>query len=177
MMWWRCESSGLGAAMLKESFDELVDRMVCAVRAVYGERLISIVLYGSVARGTMRHDSDMDVVIVAEGLPNGRMSRIREFEAVEDRLTEHFRRAASRGVTAGLSPVFKSPGELQAGSPLLLDMVEDARILYDRDGNFKRRIDQLRRRLTQLGAKRIWKGNAWYWDLKPDYRPGEVFEL
>jgi hypothetical protein len=29
----------------------------------------------------------------------------------------------------------------------------------------------------QQGARRIWCGNAWYWDLKPDYRPGEVFEL
>jgi hypothetical protein len=31
--------------------------------------------------------------------------------------------------------------------------------------------------LEQLGARRIWRGNAWFWDLKPDYRPGEVFEL
>lgn len=163
--------------MLKETFDELTDQMVSAVRAVYGDRLIAIVLYGSVARGTMRHDSDMDVLIVAHGLPNGRLKRVREFEAVEEMLAEHFRRAASRGITTGLSPVFKSPDELQAGSPLFLDMVEDARILYDRDGVFDRRIARLRHRLAQLGAKRIWKGNAWYWDLKPDYRPGEVFEL
>jgi hypothetical protein len=26
-------------------------------------------------------------------------------------------------------------------------------------------------------AKRVWKGSAWYWDLKPDYRPGDVIEL
>jgi predicted nucleotidyltransferase len=163
--------------MLKESFDELVDQMVSAVRALYGDRLISVVLYGSVARGTMRHDSDMDVLIVAQGLPNGRMNRIRGFEAVEEMLVESFRRAASHGVTTSLSPVLKTPAELQAGSPLFLDMVEDARVLYDRDGVFKRRIDQLHHRLAQLGAKRIWKGNAWYWDLKPDYRSGEVFEL
>lgn len=163
--------------MLKESFDELVDQMVSAVRALYGDRLISVVLYGSVARGTMRHDSDMDVLIVAQDLPNGRLHRIREFEAVEERLAESFRRAASHGVTTSLSAVLKTPDELQAGSPLFLDMVEDARVLYDRDGAFKRRIDLLRHRLAQLGAKRIWKANAWYWDLKPDYRPGEVFEL
>jgi hypothetical protein len=119
----------------------------------------------------------MDVLIVAQGLPNGRLKRVREFEAVEEMLRQAFRRAASQGVTTSLSPVFKSLEELQAGSPLFLDMVEDARILYDKDGVFERRIARLRHRLTQLGAKRIWKGNAWYWDLKPDYRPGEVFEL
>jgi predicted nucleotidyltransferase len=163
--------------MLKNTFDELVDQIVSAVRALYGDRLISVVLYGSVARGTMRHDSDLDILIVAQGLPNGRLKRMREFEAVEDRLAENLRRAAGCGVMTSLSPVIKSPDELQAGSPLLLDMVEDARVLYDRDGVFKQRINRLRQRLTQLGAKRIWKGNAWYWDLKPDYRPGEVFEL
>jgi hypothetical protein len=31
--------------------------------------------------------------------------------------------------------------------------------------------------LAHLGARRVWLGNAWYWDLKPDYRPGDVFEL
>ncbi len=56
-------------------------------------------------------------------------------------------------------------------------MTEDARILFDREGFFARKLDRLRERLAQLGAKRIWLGNAWYWDFKPDYRPGEVFEL
>jgi hypothetical protein len=38
-------------------------------------------------------------------------------------------------------------------------------------------LEKLRKRLTELGAKRVWRGNAWYWILKPDLRPGEVFEL
>jgi hypothetical protein len=32
------------------------------------------------------------------------------------------------------SPVFKSPEEVEAGSPLFLDMVDDARILCDPEG-------------------------------------------
>ena len=56
-------------------------------------------------------------------------------------------------------------------------MVEDARVLYDRNGFFANELTRLRSKLTQLGAKRVWKGNVWYWDLKPDYRPGEVFDL
>jgi len=38
-------------------------------------------------------------------------------------------------------------------------------------------LAQFECRLKKLGANRIWSGNAWYWDLKPDYRPGEVFEI
>lgn len=163
--------------MLKESFDELVDQIVSAILAVYGDRLISIVLYGSVARGTMRHDSDVDLLIVADALPDGRLNRVREFEAVEESLKEGFSRAAGRGVHTSLSPIFKTPREVLGGSPIFLDMVEDARVLYDRNEFFAQALSRLHEKLTRLGAKRVWKGNAWYWDLKPDYRPGEVFEL
>jgi len=39
------------------------------------------------------------------------------------------------------------------------------------------KLERLRARLAVLGARRIRRGNAWYWDLKPDYRPGDVFSL
>jgi hypothetical protein len=56
-------------------------------------------------------------------------------------------------------------------------MVEDSRILFDKDDFFKKELERLRARLESLGAKRIWKGNAWYWDLKPDYKYGDEFEI
>lgn len=76
-----------------------------------------------------------------------------------------------------MSPVFKTPDEAVAGSPLFLDMVEDVEIHYDRDKFFEQRLDVLKKRLEDLGARRIWHGNAWYRDLKPDHTPGEVFDL
>ena len=59
-----------------------------------------------------------------------------------------------------LSPVFKTPAEVEAGSPLFLDMIDDARLLHDPDGFFQRFLDGFRRRLQGLGARRIWLGNA-----------------
>ena len=56
-------------------------------------------------------------------------------------------------------------------------MVEDAKILFDRDVFFGVVLERLRKRLKELGARRIWRGNVWYWDLKPDYKPGDVIEL
>jgi len=81
------------------------------------------------------------------------------------------------GFDASLSPIFKTPDEIRHGSPLLLDMTSDARCLYDRDAFLAEALARLRARLSALGARRIWRGNAWFWDLKPDLRPGEVFEL
>lgn len=121
--------------MLKEAFDELLVKLVPAVQARYGDRLVTIAVYGSVARGTMRHDSDVDLLIIATDLPNGRMKRRQEFDAVEEDLAEALRDLQSRGVASSLSAVLKTPEEANAGTPLYLDMVEDARLLYDRSLN------------------------------------------
>ncbi|MCR4438387.1 MAG: nucleotidyltransferase domain-containing protein [bacterium] len=158
-------------------YEKLLAALVAACKEVYGERLVSVAVFGSVGRGTARPDSDIDLLIVASPLPDGRLARATEFEGVERLLRAEVAALHEAGVTAELSPVFKTPEELAAGSPLLLDMVEDARILYDRGRVLEAALMRLRERLQKLGARRIWRGDAWYWDLKPDYRPGEVFEL
>jgi predicted nucleotidyltransferase len=163
--------------MLRESFEKIQKGLVREAKLLYGRRLISVVLYGSAARGTQRFDSDLDCLIVCKTLPKGRMRRIREFEKVEDSLGSLLEDIKKKGVRITLSPIFKTPEEVEKGSPLFLDMVEDALILHDKDDFFATRLAKLRERLKALGAKRIWRGNAWYWDLKPDFTPGEVFDL
>lgn len=108
----------------------------------------------------MRHDSDVDLLIIAQDLPRGRMNRVTEFEAVEAAVAGEAEQARRQGVHTELSPILKTPEEAMAGSPLFLDMIDDARILYDRDGFFARRLALLRERPPQLGIKRLWRGNA-----------------
>jgi uncharacterized protein len=163
--------------MLISRFEELLEALTSACQSHYGPRLVSLAVFGSVGRGTPRPDSDVDLLIVAEGLPQGRVARASEFAGVDAAVVSLLRQAGSPGIRTELSPVFKTPAEVGQGSPLFLDMLEDARILFDRDGFLADAFARLRGRLTTLGARRIWRGNAWFWDLKPDYRPGEVFEL
>lgn len=164
--------------MLKEEFRELEKRLLSEVLLFYGERLISLVVFGSVARETQSFDSDLDLLIIAEGLPQGRMKRIREFEPIEVRIEPLLRSLQrKKGINTYLSAIIKSPEEARKGSPLFLDMVEDAKLLFDKGGFFEGVLGRLKKRLRELGARRIWRGNAWYWDLKPDYKPGDVIEL
>lgn len=162
---------------LQEAFREIEDALLAEVRRHYGDRLVSLVVFGSVGRGTMRPDSDIDLLIVAEGLPSGRIPRVNDFASVETGLAPLLERFRREGIATEFSPVFKTPAEAAHTTPLFLDMVEDAIILHDRDGFFAGVLDRLRSRLAILGSRRIWRGNAWYWDLKPDYKPGEIFEL
>ena len=162
---------------LLERYARLVDRLVEELRAAYGTRLVSVAVYGSVGRGTPRADSDVDVLIVAQALPRGRFARVKEYLPVERRLAAVLASASSGGGSIIISPVFKTPDEVEHGSPLFLDMVEDARIVHDPEGFLARYLERLRTRLRELGARRIWLGNAWYWDLKPDLKPGEIIQL
>lgn len=163
--------------MLKEKFKKLGKKLASEIKSYYGERLVSLVVFGSVARETQRFDSDIDILIIAKELPNGRMKRVEEFEIVEDKL-EHFLTSLQKyGIYTSITSVIKTPEEAEKGSPLFLDMVEDARILIDKNDFFATILKKFRNRLKVLGAKRIWRGNAWYWVLKSDYKPGEIFEL
>lgn len=163
--------------MLRETYNRLIDKVTEETRSHYGDRLISVVLYGSVARGTMRPDSDIDLLIVATPLPHGRMARMREFEGIDEAIASDLKAAARMGVRTDLSPIIKTPEEVGYGSPLFLDMTLEARILFDRDGFFGRYLQGLKQRLQDLGSQRKQLAGGYYWVLKPDWKPGEEIRL
>jgi predicted nucleotidyltransferase len=171
------ESRGTPTLSLHDWVEHLLTCVTSAVVQHYGDRLVSLAAFGSMGRGTPRPESDLDLLVVAEGLPNGRVARVADFEAVERALAPELEAGRRRGFITDLSAVFKTPTEVAAGSPLFLDMTEDARVLFDRDGFVRGALDRLSARLAELGSRRIWRGNAWFWDLKPDYKAGEIFEL
>lgn len=135
--------------------------------------LISIVLFGSVARRDARSTSDVDVLLVAEGQPRSQAERRQPFlDAWE-----------SARVPRGLPPVewnliVKTPDEATYRSPLYLDMVEDAILILDRGHFFQNVLAGMRARMRELGSRRVHlPDGSWYWDLKPDFRWGDVVEI
>ncbi len=161
----------------RKAFEAIVAALEPAARTVYGERLVALALFGSVARGTMRPDSDIDLFLVAEPLPADRAARMAEFERLDAALAEPLAAARSAGVHTVLSPVIKTPSEMRAGSFLHLDLPDEARVLYDPRGVLRAYFDELAARLRALGARRVRRGGGYYWLLKPDYRWGDRIEL
>ena len=43
---------------------EALQKLVYGIRSVIGDKLISVILYGSVARGTQSENSDVDIAII-----------------------------------------------------------------------------------------------------------------
>jgi len=158
---------------------ELADEYARLTKAFFGSRLVSICFFGSSARGNATPESDIDVLIVAEELPRDVGYRVRETNPIHEnvRRSEAYRRLRSQGRSGFVSDIFLTPDEVKTHPPILLDMTEDALIVYDRDGFLGAVLDDVRRKLRELGAKKIPTKRGYYWLLKPDAKPNEVVEI
>lgn len=163
--------------VLAEAFETLVDAVVGACREVYGDRLRGVVVFGSVARGTMRPDSDVDLLVVAEPLPDGRLPRMEEFDTVERAAAPALDAAWRRGVTTRLAPFVCTPAELDTLGFLGFDVACDGVVRFDERGSLAAWAADVRARLERRGAERREIHGSRYWVLDPDVRPGQVVSL
>jgi hypothetical protein len=101
---------------LLKQFSLLLKDLKAELIRHYGDRLVSAVVFGSVGRGTPGFDSDVDILIIADPLPDGRLRRVREFDAIEERLYRRILSLERKGIHTNLAPVFKTPSEVRRGS-------------------------------------------------------------
>lgn len=156
---------------------EVAHRYACSLRVRLGDALKAVVLFGSVARGEATPSSDVDLLVIVEGLPAGRLARYEWVREADEAVESSLQALREQGIYGDISPILKTPEEAERTVPLYLDLVEDACILYEQDGFFTAILERLRGSLNRLGAQRRRRGRIRYWDLKPDYTPGEVFEI
>jgi len=158
--------------------DDFRKALLAACQKRYGERLVSLAIFGSWARNAATPVSDIDVLLVAKGLPPSRRKRVLEFESAEADTAQTRRRTWKEyGTTPELSPVIKSPEEVESGSPLFLDMTAHCDILFDREGFLGSYLSRLRARMRELNSRRLPRKGGYYWQYKPDIRPKEVVSL
>jgi hypothetical protein len=119
----------------------------------------------------------VDLLVIAEGLSARRWERYGWLEEAERTVEPQLKALWQRGITAEVSVILKTPEEAARITPLYLDLTEDAHILYEREPFLSAILEGLRERLKALGAQRKRQGAFHYWDLKPDFQPGEVIEL
>lgn len=160
-------------------YQGLLSAFVEAVQQALGEELVSVVLYGSVARATARPESDVDLLLVIREAPAEYRKRLQPLLPILRGLRKHpcWIALEDQGLTPFLSLLVLSSEEAKENRYLYLDMIDEAIILVDEEGFFNSKLEGLRRRLEELGAKKVRRNGDWYWDLKPDLRLGDVVIL
>ncbi len=162
----------------------ILEHYLMLLQEFFAERLCAFVVFGSFARGEAAFpESDVDLLIVVADDEVGRHSvsgRVELLFALEKRLATsrpYARFKESTGFSPSLQEHLLTEEEFKAHPPLLLDLVTDARVLYD-TGVFAREMEKLRERLEEHGAQKVYaRDGSWFWILKPDLRLGEVVEL
>jgi hypothetical protein len=155
---------------MRSSLQASLDRYLDLLRGHFGADLVSVVLFGSWARDAARPESDVDLLIVARGLPRSRLDRRGVFVRLARGVSEEFRDT--------VMPVLLTPEEAIRVKPFYLGMLSGHRVLWDAGGFFAGVLDRLRARLAELGARRCVDPDGYeYWDLKPDWKPGDVVTL
>ncbi|MDM7911766.1 MAG: nucleotidyltransferase domain-containing protein [Methanotrichaceae archaeon] len=121
-----------------------------------GERLVSVVLFGSRARGDAEGESDWNLLAIARDLPQCHFERQRGLKAL---LLPEW-----RGRSAILA---KTPEEFEAAlHALYLEIALDGLILYDTESYAKGRLLRLQHLLQSKGLRREVRGKEFRWMLE-----------
>lgn len=165
------------ANLINEEYAGLLGAYVTSVIGnVKGLR--SLVLYGSVARGKARKESDLDLLAIIDDRESLRDVFNEMIELTgkgapgseRSYLSEH-------GMYRMISILPMSVSRLQNHPFIMLDIATEGVILYD-DGAFESEATRIKRRLNEIGAKRVDLGqNGWYWDLMPHYSEGALVQV
>lgn len=159
------------------AWQALAERVVAEYRRALGDDLLAMACFGSVARGEARPESDLDLYVVTrtrvQSLIDSRLEQVRRL-----RETPEYQALVREGYRPDTVPIYHTAAELAAHPWILLDIADHGVILYDPEGLLDRELNAVRRRLRELGSKRVERPDgSWYWDLKPDWRPGDLVEL
>lgn len=153
----------------------MVRRLTELLTARFGEKLVSVVIFGSVARGEAKMSSDMDVLLVCEEFEKS-MGRTDKLVDIILQLWDEEKKPPGEQTWIQFHPL--RPEEAEKNRPIYLDMIEDGVIILDRNGFMENVLKRLKKRLKELGSKKVYlPDGTWYWILKPTIKRGEILEI
>ncbi len=126
-------------------FEEMIESYLGKLKEIEDYQVKSVILFGSVARGQAKEHSDIDIIVVASGLP----------ELKRRDVLPPFRKPAR------IQDIWMTPEELEdmviAKTGFLVDALLEGRVLQD-DGTVAAAREKLVESLKRLKAKRLKSG-------------------
>ncbi len=159
----------------KEEIIKLAHKILPLIQSHYGERLITLAIFGSTARDNLRKESDVDFLLILKAPLPSYGKRVKEFMEIWGRILEIW--VDKGGVILPPSFLILSETEAKKHPSIFLDMTDKVIILFDRDDFLKRELTRLRKKMEKLGSRKVYTPHGWYWIIKPGIKLGEKYKL
>lgn len=152
------------------TFFEQAEKFTQDLKDHFSDQLVSVVLFGSVARNSTTDDSDIDLWVVLEGLPKSRYQRRLVLEPL-------FNEFEKEGIKTPVNCHLKTPTEAKHITLLHYDLAQEGILLYDKQDFMLGILKGVKKRIQQMGAQKRKRGKFTYWDLKPGAKSTDTFEV
>jgi predicted nucleotidyltransferase len=143
----------------------LTERMV----QHFGDDLLGVLLFGSVARGDWTKYSDIDLLVLLRRMPRGLMGTMSKLLALrkELRRTREYERAFGAGYVPTVEFYPLALEDARRFRRIYLDAFTEGIVILDREGHLRDLMERFRRRMQEGGAKRVeTPGRGHYWQLE-----------
>lgn len=133
-----------------EKIESILNHVLRESNRRWGQDLVSVIVFGSFARGDAYEHSDIDLLIIVKNLPKGWRER-GTYELSLERL----------GLTwnTPLQVILVEPEEIRLAidnvMPLLLEIRESYRYLFDRDMFFQKEMKRFKKVMIRRGVRRL----------------------
>ena len=133
-----------------EKMESILNHILRESNRRWGQDLVSVIVFGSFARGDAYEHSDIDLLIIVKNLPKGWRER-GTYELSLERL----------GLTwnTPLQVILVEPEEIRLAidnvMPLLLEIRESYRHLFDRDMFFQKEMKRFEKMIIRRGVRRL----------------------
>jgi predicted nucleotidyltransferase len=128
----------------------LEQKITKEIKNHFGPELVSIVLFGSQARGAADEHSDIDLVVIAEGIP----SDWRQQRDIVNKII-----MSPELIRLPVSIILKSPDVVRASldtvQPLLFGILKSYKVLYDPENFFETQAQIYRERMREWDVQEI----------------------
>jgi len=124
--------------MNEKMLNKILNEFLNKCKEKFGDDLISIILFGSYARGTATEYSDIDLLVIVKNLPERRIDR---HKVLRDEVLYFI---FKYGVN--ISPILIKPTDLlpKEINPLMYGILTGYKIIYDKNDFWKNYIEKIK---------------------------------
>lgn len=139
------------------NYKNAINEFVKSCKKKLGKKLVSIVLFGSVARGTARKGSDIDILVIAKNLPKDWRERD---NTLDDIVMEILLKYSIR-----VFPIIVESTDIKASArwpnPLFYGMLLGYNVIYDEGSFFKSMMKIVKERIRIKKPIYVEGGRKW----------------